>query len=955
MNYDIWWFGISFHILYGKFDILKSHYIVIFILIGFSPWLCAQELPPIITYQPVQYGAENQNWSISQSDDQHIYMANNKGLLEYNGANWQLYPSPNESVLRSVKVVGELIYTGCYMDFGYWKRNNLGSLDYTSISGQLNITLIEDEQFWNILAIGQYVLFQSLNRIYIYDASNVTYKIIEGQSNITKMFKIDDTVYYQNSMDGIFKIERGEAHLLIDHIVFKTNIIINMFRYEGGLLIQTQEQGFYYWKDDQLTKWITPATTKIDNLSVYNSIQLKNGDFMLGTISNGIVYLSHSGEVIFKIDQTNGLYNNTVLALFEDTDHNIWLGLDNGINCINMTSALRIYNDQNGYLGTVYASALFNGKLYLGTNQGLFYKALDSDKEFQFIEGTKGQVWCLKSIGETLFCGHNLGTFIVRGDRVQLISSTPGTWDLQLLHNDPETIVQGNYNGLNILKKESGQWHFKNKLEGFDISSRYFALVDSLKVLVSHEYKGVIEITTNEDWTKVTAAKKEMSVRKAVGSSLVSYKDQILYANEEGVFGYDKVNQRFVKDSILSPIFSEGDYTSGKLIADEAHDRLWGFSNKEITYVSSGKLSDQPLLTKIPFPRSLRKEMAGYETITYLVNDKYLFGTSSGYIVIDLEKIDLRTYNFAINSIINYAIDGEALYVDLSRASTFTNKQNNIQFSYSVAEFNKYLESEYQYRLVGYYDVWSPWSKESEVLFKNLPYGNYTFRLRAKVGNNWLNDEAEYHFKIEKPWYLSNGMVVIYIIVFVSLGIVVHYVYRRYYRKQKAKLLLKNKKDLELKELESEQQLMQLKNEKLQQDIENKNRELAIATMSLIKKNEFLNQIKEELKATENQKSVRPVIKIIDKNINTTDDWKFFQEAFNNADKDFLKKIKTKHPKLTPDDLKLCAYLRLNLSSKEIAPLLNISHRSVEVKRYRLRKKMDLPHEMSLTNYILEL
>ena len=96
------------------------------------------------------------------------------------------------------------------------------------------------------------------------------------------------------------------------------------------------------------------------------------------------------------------------------------------------------------------------------------------------------------------------------------------------------------------------------------------------------------------------------------------------------------------------------------------------------------------------------------------------------------------------------------------------------------------------------------------------------------------------------------------------------------------------------------------------------------------------------------------MIKIIDKNLNNTDDWKMFQEAFNNADKKFLNKIKAKHPELTPNDLRLCAYLRLNLSSKEIAPLLNISPRSVEVKRYRLRKKMILPHDANLTHYILE-
>jgi DNA-binding CsgD family transcriptional regulator len=125
--------------------------------------------------------------------------------------------------------------------------------------------------------------------------------------------------------------------------------------------------------------------------------------------------------------------------------------------------------------------------------------------------------------------------------------------------------------------------------------------------------------------------------------------------------------------------------------------------------------------------------------------------------------------------------------------------------------------------------------------------------------------------------------------------------------------------------------------------------------MSLIKKNEFLGNLKDELKSKGQGQDLNSIVKIIDQNLNNTDDWKFFQEAFNNADKDFLKKVKTIHPSLTPNDLKLCAYLRLNLSSKEIAPLLNISPRSVEVKRYRLRKKMELEHEVSLTNYILEL
>ena len=99
---------------------------VLNIFLGFG-----QELPPILNYIPKEYGAGNQNWMISQDKNQFIYFANNEGLLEFNGSSWSLYPSPNETILRSVKVINNLIYTGCYMEFGFWKRQSNGQLKYT--------------------------------------------------------------------------------------------------------------------------------------------------------------------------------------------------------------------------------------------------------------------------------------------------------------------------------------------------------------------------------------------------------------------------------------------------------------------------------------------------------------------------------------------------------------------------------------------------------------------------------------------------------------------------------------------------------------------------------------------------------------------------------------------------------------------------------------------------------
>ena len=154
--------------------------------------------------------------------------------------------------------------------------------------------------------------------------------------------------------------------------------------------------------------------------------------------------------------------------------------------------------------------------------------------------------------------------------------------------------------------------------------------------------------------------------------------------------------------------------------------------------------------------------------------------------------------------------------------------------------------------------------------------------------------------------------------------------------------------------VEMRAEIIRLQKEHLEKDMAEKNGQLAASTMSLIKKNEFLSNLKEELKEAEGPK-VKGVIKTIDKELKEEDNWEMFKEAFRNADKEFFDKIREQHPELTSNDLRLCAYLRLNLSSKEIAPLINISVKSVEIKRYRLRKKMNLPREVNLTDYIMDL
>lgn len=927
-----------------------QHFLLISVF--FVSTLYAQELPPIEVYTPDQYGGENQNWSISQAANDKIFIANNRGLLEFDGENWQLYDSPNNTIIRSVFVVDDKIYTGCYMEFGFWQEDTYGKLQYTSLSEDVTKPLIEDEQFWNIIHLDEYILFQSLDRIYIFNTKDNTSTIVETKEGIVKSYKVNNTIYFQ-SPSGIFKIEDGKPSLLIDDIILNDNIVINMFDVEGTLLLLFQNKGFYKLKNGQLSALNTINYNLPVDLSIYSALQLKNGDFALGTISNGFVQINDQGKIVYQIDASNGLSNNTVLSMFEDKNNNIWLGLDNGINSINIHSPFMLYNDSKGVLGTVYTSTVYQNNLYLGTNQGLFTKPLNTQNDFTFIKGTQGQVWSLTIIDDQLFCGHTLGTFIINDTSAQKISNIQGTWAVKPIKNRKDILLQGNYNGLNILEKKDKMWTFKNKIENFDISSRYFELNESNTIFVNHEYKGLYKITIDTAFSKAIAIEK-MNVSQELKSGILRHNNQLLYANKEGVFAYESSQNEFIKDTVYSHFYTPEDYISGVLINDAQNDRLWAFSKEYISYATPGSLSNVPTITKLPLPLHIRKNIVGYENIIE-VDGSYLIGTSSGYILMDVDKFEQKKIDISINTVASTRFNNiEYTLLNKNEAALLKTNDNDISFTYGVTQFDKHINTKYQYQLIGAYDMWSTWTDESQVLFKNLPHGDYTFNVRGKEGVNTLTNTASYDFTIKKPWYLSTLMMVVYIVSLLLLSVRIHTFYKKYYRRKANVLLSKAAKERELEALENQKQLISLNNQKLQQDIENKNRELAISTMSLIKKNEFLSTLKNELNNKPDE-NLRRVIKLIDKDLNNTDDWKLFEEAFNNADKDFIKKMKSKHPALTSNDLRLCAYLRLNLSSKEIAPLLNISSRSVEVKRYRLRKKMQLPRESSLTSYILEI
>lgn len=154
-------------------------------------------------------------------------------------------------------------------------------------------------------------------------------------------------------------------------------------------------------------------------------------------------------------------------------------------------------------------------------------------------------------------------------------------------------------------------------------------------------------------------------------------------------------------------------------------------------------------------------------------------------------------------------------------------------------------------------------------------------------------------------------------------------------------------------------ELVKKKTAELEQDLKSKNRDLAAITLQMVTKNDLLLEVQDALQAASNAKdletfktSLRKLTAKIDTHLNNTSDWDAFEAHFNLLHSDFFKKLKTIYPGLTIPELKMCAYIKMGLSTKEIAQRLNLSMRGTETGRFRLRKKLDLADGQSFQVFL---
>ncbi len=907
-----------------------------------------------------------------------MYFANNNGLLEFDGNNWRLLPIDNGTIVRSTRMGSQgRIYVGGQGDFGYFSPDKQGRLAYQSLRLLLSESNLNFGDVWDILAIETGVFFRSNNHVFLLQGNNIK-ALLPGKTT-QFMGLLGGKVLVQDDDLNLHVFEKNGFRQLPKPTGMESGIITEILPYHADTqLVTTIKHGIFYYTNGSFSPWQTPHDSLLKDSRVYCAGLLPDGKIALGTSTNGLVVLDRQRRVFHHLTKRDGLQNNTILSLAADRAGNLWLGLDNGIGLVDIGSPFSTLFPDGELEGTGYAVAIFNEKIYFGTNTGLYaldwkpYYRPQENQDFNLVGRSEGQVWSLNKLEDELLMGHHEGAFSVLGLNARKLTSLPGVWRFLKLYD--QTAVAGHYNGLAFFQKTINGWAYGAPFNGLAESSRVMEKAANGKVWMSHPYRGVYRL--NPDLERKSVDVDFFGAKLGLPSDLNNYVyqlgDHLVFAGEKGVFRFDEAQQRFVPHENFNKIF--GEKTRVKYLRQDDAGNIWYAAGQEVGILVVKDNALEKKVERRSIPELSSKLVGGFEFILPVDEHNVFFATEKGFIHFDpvsyakkdsfiqvvLHEVRLENHG---DSLLfgGHFPQGEKMTTPL-----LSNRENNLRFLFSATDFKGSEYVTYAHYLEGAEVGWSSWRSKTSLIFNNLRPGSYTLHLKAKNRHGVESAVLSYAFAITPPWYASPAAYTVYGLLLLGMVGGVLYGQRRQFEQERHDLQLthhQREKQHQMLARQSEEAINRLKNEKLEAEVLHKNQELATATMHLVQKSEMLNAIHAAMLKLEKQvgqestlkKEIGRIIKMTEKDASLDEDWEQFSKNFDQVHSDFLQRIAVLFPQLSPNDYKLCAYLRMNLSTKEIASLMNISVRGVEASRYRLRRRLNLEMGTNLTEFLLKL
>lgn len=836
-------------------------------------------------------------------------------MIEYDGEEWKRFRA-SKGYTRSLHIVNDsIIFTGSDMDFGIWKKNKLKKFQYRSLYPFTTKIGGVNEEFWGTYEHRGKMIFVSHQNLYAYN-----YKILKKISapySFSESFQVNGRIFLADERKGFFEYKNNQLQLVFDYPSKLPLEISGVYFHQNQLRIVTKDQGIFAVDNGSLK----PFNTEISELLIKNKVfsfdHLENRYLVFGTILDGLYLTDLNGKIKKRINKSTGLPNNTILSLHYQKNGRLWMGLDFGISFFNLKSNIQYFNSSSNDFGTGYTAAVNEQQFYLGTNQGLYtadwnkVKNASEDCSFQILKGSEGQVWTIENIDGKIYCGHHNGLFEIDSGKLIKIYDQHGILCLKKISE--KYLLAGNYNGIAIFRKEGDSWRFLKKMP----------------LILG----AVSQILVNRD--------------KTIWIHIPNY-GVVKFILDESL---QPKNRQFISLNDL-----EGNFPS---LFQDSKGMHVVTSTSQYDYISSKRkfLENNQASQNV----KVKNLFTGFYKPILLDKDYGFYSINNGFALEDFKK-NKKQDNFSSHLLFRKASAfGNDSNVDLVDGGHIAYQYNNLKFSFLVPNEDGV---EYQFFLKNFSKNWSGWSRKNTAEFLGLKEGIYIFQIRAKSDNK-ISEVHEFVVHINAPWYRSFASYLGYFLLFLATIYFIRKYNKAKLNKQENLLLKKQKESLEVQAekhksdmvLQRQQQL-ELEQNKLREEIKNKTIELATKAKDDEDKNRLLCTLSEKIAELEHNPNILQIRlgemrRLLKTYLESEDNT--FEIQMDELHQEFFKMMKKKFPNLSIYDLRLCAYLRIGLTSKEMADILHVLPSSINVSRSRLRKKLSLQPEDDLYEFLINL
>ena len=500
-------------------------------------------------FTPADYNHMGKIWDIDTAPNGIVYLASDKGLLEYDGEKWKSYKG-SDGITRAVDVVNDsLIYTGSDLDFGVWRRTVNRNFVYTSLYPFKKDLNGLSEEFWDVHSVDGKILFVSANNIYVYSGSNLTK--IQSPNKIKSSFIVKNTLYFVDEKGGVYELKDLAPKHLFNFKNRSVSEVVGMYENQNRLVFVTKNAGLFQYFSGKLKPLNNESSAELKEAKAFSFERIDDTYLVFGTILKGLFISNLNGDVIHYINKNKGLQNNTILCLHYSRDGKLWMGMDYGVSYVDLSSKYTFFYDYTGDFGTGYSAILKGDTFYLGTNQGLYRTRWTdlNDKtpyyKFKLIPGTEGQVWTLKNIGNQLWVGHDRGLFVLKDNQIQRVGNQRGIWTIQQYK---KYLLVGTYNGISIYEKNGDKWKYHKQME-LIVGSCNQILIEGDNILwVNIPNYGVIRAKLNENLSP--EKRKIFLIKEFKGSDPYLQKDGegIHVVTNDYDYTYDSVGNKFIEN-----------------------------------------------------------------------------------------------------------------------------------------------------------------------------------------------------------------------------------------------------------------------------------------------------------------------------------------------------------------------------------------------------------------------